>query len=101
MPGATVVTSTNESGRGGSFCCAPADAANEATTTARIAVRIMRLSSRPSGRSAIQPRHRADRRASATLDLDREADELETALAHELVKVHQALHVREAHVTAH
>jgi hypothetical protein len=45
------------------------------------------FSSRPRGGSAIQPRHRADRRAGAAFDLDRKADELEPALADELVEM--------------
>jgi hypothetical protein len=36
---------------------------------------------------SIQPRHGADGRARAALDLDREADEAEAALADELVEI--------------
>src|SRR5690242_13976932 len=52
------------------------------------------------GASAIQPRHRADRRARAAFDLDRKTNEAEATLADELVEIDQSLDMGEAHVAA-
>src|SRR4051812_37305476 len=69
---------------------------------ATIAARIIILCNRTSSGAAstIQPRHRADRRAGAALDLDRKADKAEAALADELVEIDQPLHVGEAEIAA-
>src|SRR4029079_19034703 len=48
--------------------------------------------------STIQPRHRANRRTGAALDLDREADEAEATLADQLVEIDQPFIVGEAEV---
>src|SRR5262245_59619588 len=86
--GTTAAASTNAGFR------SSAAAAEETATSTMIAAR------RNIPRSIIEPRHRADRRAGAALDLQRNADETEAALADQLVEVDQPLHVGEAEIAA-
>src|SRR5262245_65606882 len=49
---------------------------------------------------AVEPSHGPNRASSATPNLQREANEAEAALAHQLVQVDEPLHVRDALIAA-